>query len=67
MLIGSDQDALLGSRQLGMMLRLSSLVGGLAGSITSFFSEGLRKTGSNYPDVEYCQLPPSVVEEPAEL
>lgn len=50
----SDQDALLGSKQTGMMLRMSSIIGGLAGNITSFFSDGLRKTGSNYSDVEYC-------------
>ena len=53
----SDQAMLLGSKQAGVLIRTASVVGGLAGNITSFFSEGLRKAGSTYADVEYCTLP----------
>ena len=47
---------LLGSKQAGVLTRTASVIGGLAGSITSYFSEGLRKAGAAYPDVEYCEL-----------
>jgi len=47
---------LLGSKQAGVLTRTASVIGGLAGSITSYFSEGLRKAGAAYPDIEYCEL-----------
>jgi hypothetical protein len=52
---GSDQATLLGNKQAGVQIRMASVIGTLAVNITSFFSEGLRKAGSAYPDVEYCK------------
>lgn len=46
---------LLCSKQAGVLVRMASAIGALAGNITSYFSEGLRKAGAAYPDVEYCK------------
>ncbi|WVR05417.1 hypothetical protein IAU60_002432 [Kwoniella sp. DSM 27419] len=48
-----DHHLLIGTKQSAILLRLASSSGVLACSLLSFFSDGLRKTGASFPDIEY--------------
>ncbi|WWC60832.1 uncharacterized protein I303_103408 [Kwoniella dejecticola CBS 10117] len=71
-----DHQLLLGSKQSTIVLKIASSSGVLAANIFAYFSDGLRKTGQSYPDVEYFRtladikwqnaLPPSLEHEIAE-
>ncbi|WVQ78485.1 hypothetical protein IAT38_000571 [Cryptococcus sp. DSM 104549] len=67
-----DHQCLIGSKQAVLLLQLASSCGVLASSQLAFLSDGLRKAGAVYPDIEYfqaladiqwqCALPPSLDE-----
>ncbi|WVF71903.1 hypothetical protein IAT40_006713 [Kwoniella sp. CBS 6097] len=48
-----DHHSLIGTKQASILLRLASSSGVLASNLLAFHSDGLRKTSSSYPDIEY--------------
>ncbi|OCF40615.1 hypothetical protein I317_05546 [Kwoniella heveanensis CBS 569] len=48
-----DHYSLIGAKQASILLRLASSSGVLSSHLLSFYSDGLRKSSSSYPDIEY--------------
>ncbi|OCF55938.1 hypothetical protein L486_06695 [Kwoniella mangroviensis CBS 10435] len=71
-----DHHTLIGTKQSIILLKIASSSGCLAEYILAYFSDGLRKSGQSFPDIEYFRtladikwrssLPPSLEEEQAE-
>ncbi|WWD01096.1 hypothetical protein V866_008034 [Kwoniella sp. B9012] len=71
-----DHHTLIGTKQSIILLKIASSSGCLAECILAYFSDGLRKSGQSFPDIEYFRtladikwqssLPPSLEEEQAE-
>lgn len=49
-----DQGLLIGSKQAGVLLSMANSSGTLARDLTSFFADGMKKTGGYHSEIEYC-------------
>nr|XP_019042529.1 hypothetical protein I302_09138 [Kwoniella bestiolae CBS 10118]OCF21459.1 hypothetical protein I302_09138 [Kwoniella bestiolae CBS 10118] len=66
-----DHHALIGSKRSTILLKIASSTGCLAEYVLAYSSDGLRKSGQSFPDIEYyikwqSSLPPSLEHEQAE-